>query len=60
MINNLPSSQVMGPRMGTPRQPNLAIFTKMGKIDLQDSAATQGALLLIRECLPQVDPTPLP
>ena len=50
MINNLSPSQVMGPRMETPRQPNLAIFTKMSKIDLQDSAATQGALLLIREC----------
>jgi hypothetical protein len=42
--------------MGTPRQPNLAIFAKMQKLDLQDSAATQGTLMLIRECLPQVDP----
>jgi hypothetical protein len=42
--------------MGTPRQPNLSIFAKMQKLDLQDSAATQGTLMLIRECLPQVDP----
>ena len=56
MFNNLSPSQVMGPRMGTPRQPNLAIFAKMQKLDLQDSAATQGTLMLIRECLPQVDP----
>ena len=41
MFNNLSPSQVMGPRMGTPRQPNLSIFAKMQKLDLQDSAATQ-------------------